>query len=1427
MADSYVQLDRRFASFSEDVITEDVIVRSYSESLLFSRSTLAWEELLQRRLTVVLGEQGSGKTKEFRRRAELICEGGEFAFFVPLDDLVNHDLRSALSDSDERRLNEWFRSGKDAIFFLDSVDESKLVKTSDFEVALRQFAKDITSSRLRRAKIVLSSRVSKWSPVADSERISRHLATPPTRTNDEHSSDEDSDKLNVVRLLPLDSTMVVRLLEGSGFENVSCIKTAFDDCFLWGFVRRPADALRYAVSIRDGRDVSNLTKVLKYDVTERLRESPDREQKDPLKLAKALDGARTLAAAVVLTRRRALLVRDLQTDGVHHAVDPVLCLSTEWSPSEVESLLGRSLFDGASLGTIRFHDPRVRDFLAAQWLQERVSQGCPIEAIKELLLAEFPDGLVVREEMQAMLAWIACGDSHLSQEARTWVRQASPELFFSQGDPGLLSVEFRQQLLKAYIERFRCRDYTRIETAPECLARFAENALEPDLSRIATDSALGEDSRTVALQIMRHGRLCGCAEAALNLAIDVAEGSGIRTLAIAAIRDMAHSEYQERLTQHMREAPNIPEKLLGILVEAVFPAVASAEDVASFVRNSRSRSDTEQRIDRSHWLISHFEASLSPRNAIDLLVALMPLAEQAPLVTLSEKPTRLSVEFQWLGPWFPVLLGKAVREPALRPSEVEIVARAWAWLEEFSACTNRLASLPDDFIDATRQHPKLRKEYFWLRYQDHLGRREGVPRWAFEFVGFRGHGGFEPSMTDLEWLLNDIDRLTDSERKRIALGTWFDIWQVNGRPRSALRCVRAIVVGDNRLSEQLSERLRRARFPRLKQFWFGIVCQKLMDSFWWRRHWRRLQHWYRAAREFVWLHTHLRDLRSGRRADLLAELAMESVNDDDSMHVAPTTWARLRKKRRHRIADAVRAGCQRVWLDYVPLLPHEKEAANTSTNGDRAGLSGLSTGIVSGDIDIERLADAEVEKAVRYAATELNGFPIWFNHFVEHHAEIVRRVLMQAVKGEWNWSGDHVVFGVLHDIRWGEANVRKLVAGDIAELLEQSEPSDPQMLLLVLQSLFDASVDVLQRLSKLATRTLDHKLTHGPQFSHWCVIEIQLAPDRALNRLETLSPDDDRDIDTALEFFSELSGEDINSRSRLFMHAQPLSAEQLKRLLLLCHRLVKTLDDIKRHRAYSPTKRDHAQRFRDSLITRLANNESSETPTVLRSLLNEPGLRSYADYMLDSISRRRRADSASAPWTESDVCAFAKDFETDPKSGEELFLITRRRLVDLRYDVEKSDNSLRDEVRSDHDEKALCRWIARKLKERSRNRYVATLEIEIDQEERPDLRTEHSELPPVPIEVKWAENWSYNQLTERLENQLFGQYLRARDNRYGIFLLGYLDAEKKKRWKKDTGESLTFSELISDLQSVADALVGCNAEVNAVRVIGVDFRNPK
>ena len=79
-------------------------------------------------------------------------------------------------------------------------------------------------------------------------------------------------------------------------------------------------------------------------------------------------------------------------------------------------------------------------------------------------------------------------------------------------------------------------------------------------------------------------------------------------------------------------------------------------------------------------------------------------------------------------------------------------------------------------------------------------------------------------------------------------------------------------------------------------------------------------------------------------------------------------------------------------------------------------------------------------------------------------------------------------------------------------------------------------------------------------------------------------------------------------------------------------------------------------------------------------------------------------------WDPADIRMFARDHETDPRTDAELFRIILNRLTDIKNDVEKSDNSLREEVPRKCEEFVLRRWLARKQNERSRQRYTVPQE---------------------------------------------------------------------------------------------------------------------
>jgi hypothetical protein len=271
---------------------------------------------------------------------------------------------------------------------------------------------------------------------------------------------------------------------------------------------------------------------------------------------------------------------------------------------------------------------------------------------------------------------------------------------------------------------------------------------------------------------------------------------------------------------------------------------------------------------------------------------------------------------------------------------------------------------------------------------------------------------------------------------------------------------------------------------------------------------------------------------------------------------------------------------------------------------------------------------------------------------------------------------------------------------------------------------------------------------------------------------------------------------------------------------------IRPSEDVYHEGAYSPTARDNAQRFRDSLLERLSQLESTEADKVLNEFLQEPTLATYRDYILHLLDQRAERQAELPPWIPVDIRTFAEEYEIDPKTDRDLFNITCRRLDEIKHDVERGDNSIRTDMHVDYDERKLRIWLARKLQERSRDRYTVPQEEEIDRRERPDLRIEKPGMAPVSIEIKWADKkWTLPQLLERLENQLVGQYLRDDKSRYGIYLLGYIG--RKKIWEHpDNSSHLSFGQVVAMIDKRAKEIVAEQRNIEDIAVISLDFTDP-
>jgi hypothetical protein len=192
---SFVELNRRFRKLEQKSKTEELALESYT-SFLGQMGGLSWDDLLKENRAVVLGEPGSGKSWEMRERVRLLNNQGTFAFFVRLDQLVERELTKLFDADEQRRFNQWKQSKNIAYFLLDSVDEAKFRKISDFHATLKRFRNELGPNLVLQTKIFLSSRISEWKPSTDGFEFQRLFPLPPIEKRKGEGQSKEIEKID-------------------------------------------------------------------------------------------------------------------------------------------------------------------------------------------------------------------------------------------------------------------------------------------------------------------------------------------------------------------------------------------------------------------------------------------------------------------------------------------------------------------------------------------------------------------------------------------------------------------------------------------------------------------------------------------------------------------------------------------------------------------------------------------------------------------------------------------------------------------------------------------------------------------------------------------------------------------------------------------------------------------------------------------------------------------------------------------------------------------------------------------------------------------------------------------------------------------------------------------------------------------------------
>jgi hypothetical protein len=273
------------------------------------------------------------------------------------------------------------------------------------------------------------------------------------------------------------------------------------------------------------------------------------------------------------------------------------------------------------------------------------------------------------------------------------------------------------------------------------------------------------------------------------------------------------------------------------------------------------------------------------------------------------------------------------------------------------------------------------------------------------------------------------------------------------------------------------------------------------------------------------------------------------------------------------------------------------------------------------------------------------------------------------------------------------------------------------------------------------------------------------------------------------------------------------------------HTCVRRTEDINRvgTGVYSPELRDHAQEARDRLFQLLRNIPGKPTYIALMDLAQHHPDKDSREWYAVNAKQHAEENAEDEPWQPGDIGHFAGEAERTPHNHCELFEMIVFRLLDLKADLEDGDTSIAEILQSVKNEPTLRNWIGGWFRDRSFGRYSVPQEEELADAKRPDIRIHGFGFDgPVPIELKIADNWSPTKLIERLNNQLYGDYLRDIRSNCGIFLLVYCGT--KTYWKHPvTGTHLNFHDLVLLLETEAGAIEAKDNKIESIEIVGIDL----
>lgn len=1395
----FISLDRRFER-SDDVDS----AHDWEDYFSDHKTPRDWSWLRSKsRVVALLAQAGSGKTFEFKHQVDEIRRGGGDAFFLRVERLCAEPFDEAHETPECRALfDAWTGSGREAVFFLDAVDEAKLPQAR----SSRPLGDALTKLRNRlagnigRVSLFVSCRSSEWFDQVEQQSL-QALADAVAR----RSGAEQISVFNAT-FAPLDLGRIRKLANDRGGDAAIAVLT---DSEAISDIVTPLDAVLYLETYQQFHGTPDLAvrfasrgPMLDTSIRRRLAEEGGVKRRSHVDFASALRAVQYLAFGSVVAQTQDISVGSPRRD----CIDPDELLATghaSLSSESIRQLLACALFIPAGQGRVRFYRREARDMLAAQWLRDRIEEGASSHKVVDRFIKEAFGRPVVPSVYGSMLAWLASYDP----SARRRMIEAAPEWVIEGGDPRSLALEDRIAALGQHFALGPHRFHGEFMFEVNELRCFSRPELENAIVAHFADLPQG-DLLDDLLLFVQAGRYRSAVPHLVGILKDFARSPGDRMFAMRALIACGDINHFREVAEYYAASggPVIPadelfarprhDRFLLDLLMAAYPHAVGAKTALALCAQLHGKDYNSEAGSLARWIREAVPAADLPAwfVGLDRLCFAMPQDRYRPFG--HEVPTFHA------------------RAKTLLRSLVEIAARYIAEVEP--------SDLDRDILiyDRARQSRRLggafsmSGEIFPLprvvaadaRFRRALfdrlavaeNHRSTIYDWA-PHIDFATYDK-EARRDDIRWFL---------ERHRTAP---LDVRSDFGDPALFLSN------GFGRFAKWRA-RVAVARFaimarPLDRALLYNVTFRPIMapiQRYLMHRRYRgfdpeeglvgRARTWGRKAGQALRIATGGRGLRQGLDPEFLAEILF-----DESYEVpeGPQIVCKFGPRVGAALIEGLRSHARRYRSrDHWPAV----------YAADILALAGYQL-IWSADPTMAGIDPVDGLKAAHFYANE---WPEWAS------------TLALANPATW---AELVVPQLSAEI----AATRFQDSGTYNRTLSQTSHLDERVRAILSAPLFDAissfrlidglDIDRLMKVLKSdpAVEALipDFAARHAREAFH------EGAFRRALNWLPFWAEYDEAGLRTLLAWmegetsliqdglgiYLRLSGENSN--------APRPSLDLRYRFARLAYSHIRPQDDPPPvEGVHSVTEREGLQRLRSDVGDLLSSDFDAAERAALENLLEAfvvPVSPAWAGRW-----RNRHAKLAVKPsaWTHASIAAAAGDLAVAPISGSDLHARVTDMIAEIEEELARSDFDRRGLFSQTILESDFRAWLGHALDSRRRPWFSIVQEAETASANRTDLRIElrSSGNAVVVVEIKLVHRWTAEELIDKFSSQLVDRYLLGDRVRWGIYLL--VDLGKRPKGAMPDGSTPTSDEIATHLNAEPKLLSATSDRIATAHVFKV------